>query len=169
MVQSDDSCSEGCALCVSYSKWTKLWIFVSRCSYYMTPHRKQFATFRSGNFYFVILFYLGDGKAYIITRIRQIKFSIDDGGVWMSNDIRYITKLREKVISLCIIHESESTYKLDKDRNIMKDKRCLDIDKKKKATCNIYKFWMHVALHHLSLIMIQPNFGTCILIILVSI
>lgn len=58
----------------------------------------------------------------------------------MSNDIRYITKLREKVISLWIIHESESTYKLDKDRNIMKDKRCLDIDEKKRLHVTSTKF-----------------------------
>lgn len=116
VVQTNDSGSEAYMMCVSSSKWTNVCILDSSCSYYMASHYKWFTISRSDNFVFV---YMSDDKAYTITRMRQIKIAMDDSGMRILNDGRYILKLRKKLISLSTLQENGFSYRNDGDGDII--------------------------------------------------
>lgn len=103
----------------------------------MTSHREWFTTFRSRNFGFV---YIGDDKTCTITRMTQIKISMDDGGMWTLNEVRYITKLRKNLISLGTLQENGFSYRSEGDRGNMKvSKSALIMMRGNRVACNIYK------------------------------
>lgn len=92
-------------------------LFEPSFSYHMTLHIEWFTTFKSNNFGFV---YLIDDKACSITRMGYIEITIDDRGALTFNDVRYIQKMRHKLISLGTLQANGFSYKSDGYRDILK-------------------------------------------------
>lgn len=52
--------------------------------------------------------------------MRQIKISMDDGGVRTLNEVKYISELRKNLIFLSTLQTNGFSYKSYKDRDNMK-------------------------------------------------
>uniref|UniRef100_A0A0D9VEK5 Retrovirus-related Pol polyprotein from transposon TNT 1-94-like beta-barrel domain-containing protein n=1 Tax=Leersia perrieri TaxID=77586 RepID=A0A0D9VEK5_9ORYZ len=101
--QGDDLDNNSCELLVvSNERSEKAWILDSASSY-LTPEKKWFSSYVSGDFKFV---HLGDDASYRV--------------VGVGNGVKHVAGLRRSLISLRILHEQGWLYQVDSDRKTMK-------------------------------------------------
>ncbi|KAE8672931.1 hypothetical protein F3Y22_tig00111833pilonHSYRG00028 [Hibiscus syriacus] len=97
--------------------------------------------------------YLGDDQCCNIVGIDEVRIKMYDGSVRTLSGVRHIPDLKKNLISLGTLHKNGFIPKADEDRE----------------TIRIVKDALTVEFIQLSPVMIQPNCGICVLLILVNV
>lgn len=83
---------------------------------------------------------LGDYKTCIITRKGKIKISLDDGGVRILSEVRYVLELRKNLISMGTLQENGYSLWSNGDRDIMRVRKgAMIVIMTRRNAGNVYK------------------------------
>ena len=110
VAEKDSKSGNGDMLSVSSSSnhLTDSWILDSACSYYMTPKKDWFNTYRSVNYGSVLM---GNDASCKVAGIGNIKIKMFDGVVRTLGDVRHVPDLNKNLISLGTLDCNRFSYK----------------------------------------------------------
>ena len=111
------------------------WILDSACSFYVTPNKDWFDTYRSINYGIVTM---GNGAHCKITGIGNIRIKMFDGVVGMLCDVRHVPEVKKNLISLGTLDSNGYGYKF-KGGVIKVTKSAMVVMKEQINSNNIYK------------------------------
>ena len=87
---------------------TDSWIMDSACSYYVTPNKDWFDTYRLVNSSYVLM---GNDASCRVFRMGNIRVKMLDGVIRTLCDVRHVTNLRKNLISLGTLDNNGFSYK----------------------------------------------------------
>ena len=135
--EGDSENGDGDMLSVSSSQdhLKDSWIMDLACSYYMTPNKDWFDSYRLVNSGSILM---GNDTSCRVVGIGNIRVKMFDGVIRTLCDVRHVPDLRKNIISLGTLDDSGFNYK--SANGIMKVSKCvLTVMKEWKLARNIYK------------------------------
>ena len=115
--RKDDSDSDGDLLTVSTEESCEVWLLDSASSFHVIPKKECFLSYTevdNGS-----RAYLGDGSAYQVMGVGDIKFKMCDGQEVILKGVRHVPGLTRNLISLGRLHEEGWLYQAAPDKKTL--------------------------------------------------